>query len=346
MTSKNSRSLHEDDNLIKEFPAKAILVTQNNINEVLFNLEKLKNLRDIALLSSSDSAPVLSVIDSSLTRIASPLVEKDFEKGITENNLVFGGSFPIDAPISAREFGVEKLSKTYQIDIVCCEPPHLCEEHRGIQNIRSLASTVTHSNWPRPSNKNKFTGMIEKHVKHISVEEGVLTYPVDEHCSVKNFHPGNDYIDEDSSCACSDHCDEHEDDEDDDYDYNSNCDLNASYEYEDDIDPCHFEKDRENGDFSSCTGNLHSQNSVPEFSGMFCETDISNEVFPNLSKKVLLSHHFVSNGVFCPQLQTVPEKNVESEDSIHSSPKLNETLPTSNDEDENNDEVPFRTIAA
>ncbi|KAL7630483.1 UNVERIFIED_CONTAM: hypothetical protein RMT77_019346 [Armadillidium vulgare] len=71
---------------------------------------------------------------------------------------------------------------------------------------------------------------------------------------------------------------------------------------------------------------------------MFCETDISNEVFPNLSKKVLLSHHFVSNGVFCPQLQTVPEKNVESEDSIHSSPKLNETLPTSNDEDENNDE--------
>lgn len=58
--------------------------------------------------------------------------EEDFEKGITKSNLVFGGSFPIDAPISARQLGTpasQMARKTFQVDAVCCAPPNLCEDH-------------------------------------------------------------------------------------------------------------------------------------------------------------------------------------------------------------------------
>ena len=63
------------------------------------------------------------------------------------NPLVFGGSYPIDRPISARQLGSSKEEKdiasattqTYQIDEICCEPPNICKDHIQLSQIMQNA---------------------------------------------------------------------------------------------------------------------------------------------------------------------------------------------------------------
>ncbi|KAK3870545.1 hypothetical protein Pcinc_024242 [Petrolisthes cinctipes] len=68
---------------------------------------------------------------------------------IPSNPLVFGGSFPIDAPISARRLGSPSAStppllppvlpRTYQVDTICCCAPNLCDEHARLGRDTEIA---------------------------------------------------------------------------------------------------------------------------------------------------------------------------------------------------------------
>ena len=67
---------------------------------------------------------------------------------IPTNPLVFGGSFPIDDPISPRQLGsghreASRVSlntpRTYQVDTICCQAPNLCDEHARLGRDTDIA---------------------------------------------------------------------------------------------------------------------------------------------------------------------------------------------------------------
>ncbi|XP_066961038.1 LOW QUALITY PROTEIN: uncharacterized protein Sec16 [Macrobrachium rosenbergii] len=67
---------------------------------------------------------------------------------IPTNPLVFGGSFPIDDPISPRQLGsgcsnTSRVSppppRTYQVDTICCQAPNLCDEHARLGRDTDIA---------------------------------------------------------------------------------------------------------------------------------------------------------------------------------------------------------------
>ena len=80
---------------------------------------------------------------------------------VPSNPLVFGGSFPIDDPISPRQLGsgggkaahstLPNTPRTYQVDTLCCQAPNLCDEHAKLGHDTELARAT--ARWEAAQNK-------------------------------------------------------------------------------------------------------------------------------------------------------------------------------------------------
>ncbi|XP_042856489.1 protein transport protein Sec16A-like isoform X4 [Penaeus japonicus] len=78
---------------------------------------------------------------------SSPLLPMSCKMKIPSNPLVFGGSYPIDDPISPRQLGSGNVMPkaalptphTYQVDTICCQAPNLCDEHARLGRDTEIA---------------------------------------------------------------------------------------------------------------------------------------------------------------------------------------------------------------
>lgn len=78
---------------------------------------------------------------------SSPLLPMSCRMRIPSNPIVFGGSYPIDDPISPRQLGSGNIMPkaalltphTYQVDTICCQAPNLCDEHARLGRDTEIA---------------------------------------------------------------------------------------------------------------------------------------------------------------------------------------------------------------